>query len=242
MKRILVLMVLALVSTTAMAQQHYRDIVYLKNGSVVRGIITEQYPNVSIKIETADQSIFVFRMEEIEKLGKELHRQKDGRIDLATEQASRHIRTVDIGYQKGIWDYGMDRWKLNIVNSYAFSPIVSLGIGTGLRYYKESEAALIPLFANARINFLDATHTPFIAFDIGYSFDATYRLEGVGMLLSPTIGARFGTSEGTTFTIGVGYEMQKMDFFYIYDNGGYYDVGTTSENSGAVSISVGIMF
>ncbi|WP_026810520.1 hypothetical protein [Arenibacter latericius] len=155
---------------------------------------------------------------------------------------SGYVGSIELGYQAGFWDYGMDRWKLNVVQSYAFSPIVSLGVGTGLRYYRESEAALIPFFANARINLMDAPSTPFIAFDIGYSLDATYRFKGVGMLLSPTLGARFTTSEGTTFTIGVGYEMQKMDFLYMYNNGEYYDIGSSSENSGALSISVGILF
>lgn len=47
------------------------DVVYLKNGSIIRGIITEVHPNVQIKIKTQDGSIFVFQMDEIEKMTKE---------------------------------------------------------------------------------------------------------------------------------------------------------------------------
>ncbi|WP_157378250.1 hypothetical protein [Arenibacter latericius] len=71
MKKILVLVVFTFISMSTMAQDNYRDVVYLKNGSVLRGVITEQHPNVSIKLETADQSIIVFQMEEIEKIAKE---------------------------------------------------------------------------------------------------------------------------------------------------------------------------
>ncbi len=47
------------------------DVVYLKNGSIIKGIIMEQIPNESIKIQTKDGSLFVFKMEEVEKITKE---------------------------------------------------------------------------------------------------------------------------------------------------------------------------
>lgn len=50
----------------------YVDVIYLKNGNVIRGMIIEQTPNVSIKIQTKDGSIFVYKMEEVEKMTKEL--------------------------------------------------------------------------------------------------------------------------------------------------------------------------
>jgi F0F1-type ATP synthase membrane subunit c/vacuolar-type H+-ATPase subunit K len=53
------------------AQGNYEDVVYLKNGSVVRGIIIEQIPGKSIKIQTAGRSVFVYTMEEIEKMTRE---------------------------------------------------------------------------------------------------------------------------------------------------------------------------
>lgn len=53
-------------------KSEYVDIVYLKNGSIIRGIVIEQIPNVSIKIQTKDGSIFVYKMEEVEKITKEL--------------------------------------------------------------------------------------------------------------------------------------------------------------------------
>ncbi len=53
------------------AQQNMRDVVYLKNGSIIKGIIVEQIPNVSYKIETADGSVFVYSADEVEKITKE---------------------------------------------------------------------------------------------------------------------------------------------------------------------------
>ena len=48
-----------------------QDVVYLKNGSIIRGLIIEQIPNVSLKIQTADGSVFVYKIDEIEKMTKE---------------------------------------------------------------------------------------------------------------------------------------------------------------------------
>lgn len=46
-------------SKTNQDNPQYVDVVYLKNGSIIRGMIIEQIPNVSLKIQTKDGSIFV---------------------------------------------------------------------------------------------------------------------------------------------------------------------------------------
>ncbi|MFN4084273.1 MAG: hypothetical protein ACK4K9_11640 [Bacteroidia bacterium] len=51
--------------------QQLVDVLYLKNGSVIRGTIIEQVPNVQIKIQTKDGNIFVYKIEEIERITKE---------------------------------------------------------------------------------------------------------------------------------------------------------------------------
>lgn len=53
-------------------KQEYQDVVYLKNGGILRGMIIEQIPNVQLKIQTKDGSVFVYKIEEIEKITKEL--------------------------------------------------------------------------------------------------------------------------------------------------------------------------
>ena len=51
--------------------QTYEDVVILKNGSEVHGIIIEQKPNEFIKIQSG-KNIFVYQMDEIELIKKEL--------------------------------------------------------------------------------------------------------------------------------------------------------------------------
>lgn len=51
--------------------EELQEVVYLKNGSVIRGTIIEQVPNQSLKIKTTDGNIFVFKIDEVEKITKE---------------------------------------------------------------------------------------------------------------------------------------------------------------------------
>jgi hypothetical protein len=48
--------------------QNSVNVVHLKNGSMIKGVIIEQIPNESLKLKTYDGSIFVFKADEIEKI------------------------------------------------------------------------------------------------------------------------------------------------------------------------------
>lgn len=71
MKKILSFLMLISIGFIGFSQQTYQDVVYLKNGGIIRGMIIEQIPNKSLKIETADKSVFVYQIDEIEKMTKE---------------------------------------------------------------------------------------------------------------------------------------------------------------------------
>ena len=236
MKNFLAILLFALITTSSFGQNNYQDVVYLKNGSIIRGVIIEQVPNKSIKIETADRNVFVYQMDEIEKLTKEQSQGKSASFRDNSGLQSGYKGIVELGYQIGTGDFGMDRIKLNIINGYQINPYFSLGFGTGLRYYFDADAALIPLFADFRANFINNKTSPYFSLGIGYSLDATNGFEGVGFLLEPTVGVSFKVSDKSAINVGLGYAMQKMKF---YD---YWYGSTYNENSGAISINVGISF
>jgi len=69
MKKLIMLLAGILLSCTLLsAQKSGKDVLYGKNGSVIRGTIIEQIPGESYKIRTADGSIFVFAADEVEKV------------------------------------------------------------------------------------------------------------------------------------------------------------------------------
>jgi hypothetical protein len=66
-----VLLILAIIITKALSPSGHIDVIYFKNGNIIRGQIIEQIPNVSLKIKTSDGSIYVHKFEEIEKIVSE---------------------------------------------------------------------------------------------------------------------------------------------------------------------------
>lgn len=243
MKKILLSVLFVLSTILVFGQNGYQDVVYLKNGSIIRGILIEQVPNKSIKVETADGSVFVYQIDDVEKITKERPvRNRTGLMGDSLEDVglkSGYKGIVELGYQFGVGSLGMDRLKLNIINGYQFNPYFSAGVGTGLRYYLDADEVLIPVFADLRGNFLDRKLSPYFSVGIGYSFDASNSFDGVGFLLNPSVGISLKISGKSALNFGVGYEMQNMDY-YIYD---YYSGWKEStENSGAISINIGYSF
>jgi hypothetical protein len=55
---------------------NFIDVIYLKNGGIVRGMIIEQMPNVQLKIQTRDGNVFVYKIDEVEKITKEIDSRK----------------------------------------------------------------------------------------------------------------------------------------------------------------------
>ena len=65
------LFICLLSSFSLSAQDDREDVVYLKNGSIYRGVIIEQVPGVSLKIETAGGNVFSVAIGDVAKFTKE---------------------------------------------------------------------------------------------------------------------------------------------------------------------------
>ena len=68
---IMVACLTAFVANAPLFAQQTEDVVYLKNGDIVWGTIVEQIPSESLKIQTADGSVFVYAMNEISRIVRE---------------------------------------------------------------------------------------------------------------------------------------------------------------------------
>ncbi len=66
-----ILIIMLFCQISVLAGQTLEDVVYLKSGSVIRGSILEQIPGQSLKIQTKDGNIFVYKYDDITKITKE---------------------------------------------------------------------------------------------------------------------------------------------------------------------------
>ena len=75
MRRLTVLFCLAalmgLGASEASAQQAMEDVIYLKDGSVLRGTILEMVPGKALKIQTRDGNVLTYDMDKVERATRE---------------------------------------------------------------------------------------------------------------------------------------------------------------------------
>ena len=72
MKSLLFTILIVLTSTVCVCQNTKQiDVVYLKNGSMIKGTVTELIVDKTVKIQTSDGSLLVFNMSDVEKIVKE---------------------------------------------------------------------------------------------------------------------------------------------------------------------------
>lgn len=154
---------LAVAALTASAQG-YRDVVYLKNGSVVRGLIVEQVPNESLRIQMADGSVFAYKMKDVERIAKEFyddrrpypgHDSRWNRSDLRgwrdTWQRQRGYRGfLDAGYTVGVGDTAEGRFEVSTSHGYQLCPYLFIGGGVSFQYFHSDEVLEIPVYAHLR--------------------------------------------------------------------------------------------
>lgn len=218
MKHTLLLLLLLICSFHfAKAQTCPKDVVYLKNGSIIKGTLIEITPDKGVKIETADHSIFVYPLNEVDKIVKETTEsgkeepKAPAKIFVKGYQAFIELGVIgNLGDADGNSSEG-GMGKLNIINGYRFSNHLYAGLGVGVRISKLSP--LIPIFADARYFILNKKTTPYISCDIGYSILAEGKYEFGGFMLAPEIGTSFKITPKSAFNIGLGFELQQIKVY-----------------------------
>ncbi len=257
LKRIFLVVALFCGTLFASAQQVMQDVIYLKNGSIIRGTIIEQIPNKTMKIKTIDGSVFVYEIIEIEKITKEepvgnygyneypgnngYQRQPNynGTYRTYHPDFSRtgYRGFIDLGYAAGVGDYGDGVFTVSTSHGYQFNPYFFVGAGIGVDYHFDYETMFLPIFADLRGYFIDGRISPFIGVKIGYS-----PVDGTGLYFNPSVGASFGISRELALNISIGYNLQRAEmysYYYSYYGGSY---SYSDETIGAVTIKVGFEF
>ena len=124
------------------AQAGYEDVVYLKNGSVIHGVIIEQVPDQLIKIETKDKSVFVFKMEEIEKITKEQLRQNGKKerspasSEISKEGYTGYAFSIESMFGTGSAPNNRSGISMapHVINSFMIKSRYSVGLVLGFDY------------------------------------------------------------------------------------------------------------
>ncbi len=213
------------------AQQQLEDVVYLKDGSIYRGVIIEQVPNESLKIQVMGGSVMAVTMDNVAKMTKEAPYGVDvaKAAPVTKEKPAERVKLPFEPRTKGFFFQGQlmleaGQLGFKVVNGYKFGRFGHLGIGVGLDGVigspfnnvlnglntSDLSGVYLPLYVYYAGDILKSRITPFYAVEAGYAH----------------VGPHFGG-------------MANDDV--MYEDGGYgYNYGTTELVHGGAMVSVGI--
>ena len=211
------------------AQTLYEDVIYLKNGSILHGIIIEQIPNRSFTILTKDENTFVCKIEEIERITKEeIESPATLKYNRIKKQGYKNITEASLGISSNV--------GVQTINSYLFKNGLSVGLGIGYNVDKSNNLSMIPVFVDFRAFILEKPVSPFVAAAIGYSF-STNENKG-GRVINIDFGLRAYSLPKMALLFSIGYGLQTTAYHYIY----YNQSGFATQYIGYLDLKLGIMF
>ena len=210
------------------ARKGKKDVIYLKNGSVINGQIISSLPSGQVKIKTKDNSLWVFEASQIDSISK-------------TTNAFNQIRT---GYfnltEAGVFvgnsnnKYSSPFSMMNI-SGWQFNNRFSVGAGAGVEFFSET---YLPVVADFRYSLKRQGLTPFFGLQGGYSFsldkpDKQYVYGGYlsyssiwrnptvdaleikakgGFLVNPFVGFSTPLGENLALTFSAGYRIMRQRY------------------------------
>ena len=221
MKNILILLIISLLQVVAFSQDtnltKTKDIIYLKDGSTLRGVIIEQIPDQYVKISIAGGTVIEVNMNEVKRIKAD-----KGNYAFNPDGSNSKVKGFYTGYnvqtmfgqagesdfeQRLIFGVGIQYSLGYQINKYA-----AIGGGVGLQLY---DNVFGDAFIQARGFLPLGKFTPTLAIDAGYGVplvlsdinnDVTQQKGGVS--LRPSIGVRIATRKRADILIDVGYQFQ----------------------------------
>ena len=222
MKRLFATLVILLMTTMGAVMMAH-DVVYLKNGSIIKGSVIEVIPNGSVKIQTQDGSLFVYDMNEVDRIVNEEKTQSEEQKDNSEDYLKSGFRGFfDLGAHAGFGD-AEDNYLLmaSFTAGYQINRFFFVGAGCSPtlalyddEYYDEVETGFIlPIYGAIRFDFVNAKVSPFLDTRVGYSVTDDCR----GLYTYIGAGCRI-----KKLSLSAGYTYQRKELTGDY-NGYHYD-------------------
>lgn len=227
MKKQIILLILIFVSvcflnpTKIFCQNNFNDVVYLKNGNVIHGIIIELVPEVSVKMKCIDDKIYIFKMDDVDKIAKETQiafsfPKNKLSFDSVKQKGFTLIPELSFSGMNFSGDDFYGSVGINLVAGYLFNPHIYVGGGMGMEY--NTSALYVPFFVVFRYNMLRKFVSPYLTAEGGYGWVAKggyLNYEG-GLRLKGGVGIRCFITRRIALNFALGLKFQKFSYKYDY--------------------------
>lgn len=240
-------MALLFLVNLSFARKGKKDVIYLKNGSVINGQIISSLPSGQVKIKTKDNSFWVFEASQIDSISK-------------TTTAFNQIRA---GYfnltEAGILAGNSNNkysspFSLMNISGWQFKNRFSVGAGAGVEFFSET---YLPVVADLRYYLKRQGLNPFFGLQGGYSFaldkpdkqyvygntDIWRNLGGQsldmkakgGLMVNPSVGICTPLGDNLALTFSAGYRIMR----HRYCREDNYDIDIDYNR---LSLKIGLIF
>ncbi|MBK7856978.1 MAG: hypothetical protein IPJ79_20675 [Bacteroidetes bacterium] len=203
---------LILFSLEGNAQETNLDVVYKRDGTIIKGTIIEIIPKREVKIKTQNGELVNVDLNEVKNIGK---------VEGVDKRKSKYQMMLDFGYNIGVGTLKSSTgntknkdaiYSFNIIQSgFNIKQKYSIGLGFGLDVFKETTQ--LPVFLDFRQQILKSRLKVALVADCGYNFglekeeDAylTVKDKG-GIMFNTNIGFEFDFSKTSAVYCTVGYK------------------------------------
>ncbi|MEZ4847125.1 MAG: hypothetical protein R3B93_00525 [Bacteroidia bacterium] len=215
------LLVIGLALSQGLFAQHRvleEDVVYLKNGSIIRGQIEEQIPGDYVKIRVISDTAFTFQTSEIEKITREPSKyisikvkKYKGFMPISYRQRGLYQHaSFGAGFTDGDWGQPVANLSLNYRIGYHLNRFVNVGGGTGFDFY--DGGVIAPFFVDVWGDLWESPVTPTYMANLGYGYGlgGSWRhdvFDG-GLMGHLAFGLKFNTRSRYEYVFTVGYKRQ----------------------------------
>ncbi len=237
-------------SFSLFGQGRKRDVVYLKNGSILRGTIVLQDPGKLIQLRTTDYSLWVFKEDQIDSI----KRLSSPKVILKTG----YFNLTEIGILTGNrTNVSKNPFTLFNISGWNFKSGFTAGVGVGVEFSNET---YFPVVADIRYYLREKRPMPFVSFQAGFSIPLgtsqgeimnaihNYDLNSnfypltnqivkarIGFQINPAVGIQIPIQENLALTLGAGYRWMR----YRYSGSNNYRLEV---NINRLSLKVGLLF
>ncbi len=207
------------------------DVVYLKNGSIFRGVIKSYEVAGQLRLELEKGQVIIFESKNIKKIVQEAT--ADEQLIVDSEPNKQYaFREQGVYYSTAIGYIGgnnlnanyTDAYNIHFLSGFQFNRWVGAGLGVGVDFYNVNLGSVLPVYAEGRGYFKASNFSPFYQVAAGWGFpivgeDSFYSEKKGGYYLAPALGLRFGGSQEANFFTTIGLQWQKATYTQDFGDG-----------------------
>jgi hypothetical protein len=195
--------------------QDKMDVIYLKNGQVIKGSIIKPMDADGVQIMTTESDVYTFSPDEVRRIVREEVPHDNLKNKIIVHDGEGFTNITTLGYGFGIGTRGDERamnndedyFAIHTVNGYHINRSVSLGLGVGVEWYGDYE--LVPLYADVRYYPTLTEWAPFFYGDLGYGLGFLDEATEGGIMFGIGGGIQRSVNPNMAYVASFGYRYQE---------------------------------